>query len=679
MKFRTDDSLSDRLSRITSGRDSSNWLTEDIAPHPRVQQQLDNPDKEPTGQAPTIGSGGLKPDQKRIDEALGPLASTFQHGVRGARQGVDFKNFDPNSDKDKDKIRNFAGHAMLYARGLTEDGDMRQTSGAGARAFTHNAVQSLRENEGRNLALYGDGSPEQVQQLVSSTRPFSFSSDFIESSWNLVKRAFKSSGPLPGNYRTAKKDGRGLHAGMADTGISGTALSGLMTTDDEGLPRFKSDTEMSAANKRTYERLVSALGDEGLGKVINSFGSTSSNRARLMWKLYLEQGGLEGLTGLPLELNNIQLEHVKSFQGEGDPANEQEWEDMYGRAMERDSDQNFMLINQALNNQKEALNMEDFYAQKVRPLYELTAEDFSFAEDATDQVNREGEGFIENTLPLFIDKETKQFRDDIDLTEYFTQLSGFSDTVEGLRSNLIERFPAAKRPAATQFKKLTGAVKRDLGIGDIMKKDASTDDIVEFFENFDPEEALQNIAEHKREGVGADLKNLIHRYKNFVELSSPDAAARSEWAKDRSGAIHATSAKDRIFKRTLESLGLSHTWNRKGTAESPGDRGGISFGGSGKQQEYVEKFLTQMMEGGNDNIDGFKKLWRLAYKNAAESRFAGGDQFMETLDDLGFDPNNLPENIEELLKKINHPTRGSVEEGVFRLNVNTMLKNEYAI
>ena len=57
-----------------------------------------------------------------------------------------------------------------------------------------------------------------------------------------------------------------------------------------------------------------------------------------MWRIYLEQGGRDAYTGLPLDIA-MDLEHVRGFNNkdDGKPSKEQ-WE-------QRENDDNFTLIN----------------------------------------------------------------------------------------------------------------------------------------------------------------------------------------------------------------------------------------------------------------------------------------------------------------------------------------------
>ena len=42
-------------------------------------------------------------------------------------------------------------------------------------------------------------------------------------------------------------------------------------------------------------------------------GTGNDDRAKWMWRIMLEQGMKDAYTGLPLDLNNIDLEHIVGF------------------------------------------------------------------------------------------------------------------------------------------------------------------------------------------------------------------------------------------------------------------------------------------------------------------------------------------------------------------------------
>ena len=663
MKFRSSNSLQEIKKRVITGRDSSNWLTENgVKPVQGMRAAMtgDSPYEQPGPMSQQINANAPAPNMDSINTALGPLASMYTNAVSEATQGVDWEGFDPNSESARQNIQNFAGNSFLLGRQLATDGDMRQDSGPGARALSFNEIQAMGASRDRNLALFGDGSPEQIQQLVNSTRPFRFDPAFVEATWNLINKAFKSSGALPGNYRDAEPD---LHGGVVGSDVNTTSLKGK---DEDGLPRYKDEDELTKTGRRSFTQYVQDLEDKTglgpeelnqLGDVINAFSGGSPNRARLMWKLFLEQGGVEAYTGLPLEINNLQLEHVRGFQEDGDQADEEDWEDMYARAMERDSDQNFVLLNQRINNSKSDKTMEQFYKDSIDPLMKLSQEDFDFIDEKTGGVNTEADRLINTVLPLLIDSDTKQMRDGGDVEDFFSQVTGFEDLIAGLQKDIAERFGASvRRPAAGAFKELRGLADGAFD-GLLDSKDPELLQILldQIGEEGGAEELLGQVARKTPRGkpeaddkynarvdkIRQALPRYLDQLQQYTNYMDPDNRVRKSWADDRAKSINSGPGKSRVMKALMSQLGLSHTWSRKGSEESTGNRGGISVFDSVGNYDVLEGVLKKMLQGGNEGMEGYRKLFAKAQEAAKEAEGAGKDeyiniikQFADRLDEL---------------------------------------------
>ena len=80
-------------------------------------------------------------------------------------------------------------------------------------------------------------------------------------------------------------------------------------------------------------------------------------KSKLMWRIYLEQGGRDVYTGLPLDIEAMDLEHVRGFNNsdDGKPGKEQ--------FEQRENDDNFTLINSNVNQLKSNDSMEKFFKQ----------------------------------------------------------------------------------------------------------------------------------------------------------------------------------------------------------------------------------------------------------------------------------------------------------------------------
>jgi hypothetical protein len=215
----------------------------------------------------------------------------------------------------------------------------RVNSGAGKNNLGYADVQNLEANRDRLIEGYGDGSPEQIKKFVESVRSIKVSDDFVDTSFDLLPEDFKKS--LKGK--------------------------GQVTND-----KYVSDDK---AHKDIHY-----LGKNPDGTIKRGMASTN-DRAKLMWRIYLEQGGRDAYTGLPLDIQSMDLEHVRGFNNkDGGKPGKTEWE-------QRENDDNMTLINSNINQTKVDLSMKDFFEQRVDPDKDKSEEDFGGIEKIFDKQN----------------------------------------------------------------------------------------------------------------------------------------------------------------------------------------------------------------------------------------------------------------------------------------------------
>ncbi len=215
----------------------------------------------------------------------------------------------------------------------------RVNSGAGKNNLGYADVQNLMANRDRLLKGYGDGSPEQIKKFVDSVRAIEVSDEFVDASYDVLPEAFKKS--LKGK--------------------------GQVTND-----KYVSDDK---AHKDMHY-----LGKNPDGTIKRGMASTN-DRAKLMWRIYLEQGGRDAYTGLPLDIQSMDLEHVRGFNNkDGGKPGKEEWE-------QRENDDNMTLINSNINQTKVDLSMKDFFEQRVDPDKDKSEEDFGGIEKIFDKQN----------------------------------------------------------------------------------------------------------------------------------------------------------------------------------------------------------------------------------------------------------------------------------------------------
>ena len=219
----------------------------------------------------------------------------------------------------------------------------RVNAGAGKNNLGYADIQNLIANRDRLLEGYGDGSPEQIKKFVDSVRSNKVSDEFIDASFDILPEVFKKS-------------------------LSG---KGQVTND-----KYVSDDK---AHKDIHY-----LGKNEDGSVRRGPAS-NKDRAKLMWRIYLEQGGRDAYTGLPLDLQAMDLEHVRGFNNkDGGAPGKEEWE-------QRENDDNFTLINSNINQKKVDMSMKDFFEREVDVHKDKSEEDFGGIEKLFEKQNQIGD------------------------------------------------------------------------------------------------------------------------------------------------------------------------------------------------------------------------------------------------------------------------------------------------
>ena len=265
----------------------------------------------------------LQSKSTRIAKAKEKAMATFRESLQAIPSAADKKSF----------LQSMA-HAKTF--------EGRVNTGAGKNNLGYADVQALMANRDRLMEGYGDGSPETIEKFVRSVRSAKVSDEFAEASFEMLPDKFKKS--LTGK--------------------------GKVTGD-----KYVSDDK---AHKDMH-----FIGYDENGKEMRGDAGAKS-RAKLMWKIYLEQGGRDAYTGLPLDLAAMDLEHVRGFNNKdgGNPSKEQ-WE-------QRENDKNFTLINSNVNQKKTDLSMGDFFAQQVDPNANKTEDEFGGIEKMFEKQNEIG-------------------------------------------------------------------------------------------------------------------------------------------------------------------------------------------------------------------------------------------------------------------------------------------------
>jgi hypothetical protein len=251
----------------------------------------------------------------------------------------------------------------------------RVNAGAGKNNLGYADIQNLVANRDRLMTGYGDGSPEQIEKFVRSVRSNEVSDEFVDASFEILPEAFKKS-------------------------LSG---KGQVTND-----KYVSDDKP--------HKDIHFLGYNEDGSVKRGAAS-NKDRAKLMWRIYLEQGGRDAYTGLPLDIQAMDLEHVRGFTNkDGGKPGKKEFE-------ERENDKNFTLINSNINQKKVDLSMKDFFEREVDPNANKSEEEFGGIEKLFEKANEIG-SVGDQLVKTLLGKGGKGLSDELTkdlLIEYFNQ------------------------------------------------------------------------------------------------------------------------------------------------------------------------------------------------------------------------------------------------------------------
>jgi len=237
---------------------------------------------------------------------------------------------------------------LLMAIGQTYGA--RDNAGFGKNNFGMGDRDQLNLNKENLLELYGDGDPKTVEKGVRAIRKNKVTEEFVSESFDTLPPKLQSY--LKGAGDGGKNVGNGHFLGYEKE--DGT------TTSDVNDPNIKKDDN----DKPLIVR----------GRVGNEA------RAKVIWRVYLEQGGVCAYTGMPLDIESMDLEHAVGLNNTDDGDPKQHYDD-------RENDANFLITSSRANQQKSDLSMKSFFETKVDPLKNKSKEDFEAMESGVKKVN----------------------------------------------------------------------------------------------------------------------------------------------------------------------------------------------------------------------------------------------------------------------------------------------------
>ena len=283
-----------------------------------------------------------------------------------------FKNLPP-------EVRNTS--STLFAKGLIYQG--RPNSGIGKNRLGYLEVKNLSENKEYLLEAYGDGSPKKVKEFVKNSRKIKVSEEYVDASFDLLPKKLQSA-----------LNGKGK---VGDAGKNNHFLG--YTREDGSVTSDKSDSNIK---KDENGKLVVKRGNPG-----------NKSRGQVVWRCILEQGGQDPYTGLPLDLNNIDLEHVVAFDNKdnGEPTSQD--------YLDREHDDNIVICSTNVNQKKSNLSMKNFLEKNVETQKDKSEEDFKQVGKAYEDVNKIS-SHTKQTAQLLLDEGNLREYDYKTLSETFS-------------------------------------------------------------------------------------------------------------------------------------------------------------------------------------------------------------------------------------------------------------------
>lgn len=220
----------------------------------------------------------------------------------------------------------------------------RPNNGLGKNRLSYNDVQSLLSKYDYLIESYGDGDYSRVKQFVRESRPLSVSEKFVNETFDALPKEIRDS-------------------------LTGKGGVGSVGRKQQFLGYVKSDGTV------TTDRNDDTIVDINRGSVGNKA------RGRFVWRVILEQCGIDPYTGLELDFNSIDLEHVIAFDNtdNGQPTN-----DDY---LSREHDNNIIICNTNINQMKNNLSMKDFLDERVIPYKDKTKQEFDTIDEIYETAN----------------------------------------------------------------------------------------------------------------------------------------------------------------------------------------------------------------------------------------------------------------------------------------------------
>jgi len=212
--------------------------------------------------------------------------------------------------------------------------------------------------------MYDDAIPKEVEKGVRAARKYRYSEQAVQASFKALPKKLQDALKRKGKVGDSIDEVGGHFLGYV--AINPESKKEYLTSDFRD-PNIKGS---DGSAEPDTDKLEVKRGNTG-----------SSARGMAVWRMYLEQGGIDAYTGMPLDLESMDLEHVVGYNNsdDGDPKTE----DYANREHER----NQVLCSSRANQQKSDQSMKNFNTNNVDSLKDMDEKDFKAREGAYKTVN----------------------------------------------------------------------------------------------------------------------------------------------------------------------------------------------------------------------------------------------------------------------------------------------------
>ena len=262
---------------------------------PKKEDEPEDDEKEPEKKPEPEKLSGEELKDKLVNDDVSKIMnsderiSDLEARVRWKEEGKETAKQVAALENVRESIKTLDGSyrdraALLQAVGFLYTG--RSNSGIGKNNLGLIDRDQLNKNKETLIAGYDDAIPEKVEKYVRSVRKNKVTERFVNDSFDALPKPLQEALKRKGRAGDDAAKGGGHFLGYK-------AVSGgeTYTTSDVNDPNIQK-------------------GKDGKPEAVRGNTGTTE-RAKVCWRIYLEQGGIDAYTGLPLDIEEMDLEQVR--------------------------------------------------------------------------------------------------------------------------------------------------------------------------------------------------------------------------------------------------------------------------------------------------------------------------------------------------------------------------------